>query len=372
MKTRQSFPLRSIRRLWLPAGLLLALAGGTAAAAAPAQPAGQAPAVAGQAQATFKWHTIKLLGGWESASTPSLPTGIPAWSLHDGVVYLRGAIMQPANSESIFGYLPKWASPPQDLYIQIYNAHEASGILYIGTNGEMWAYGGYATTFSSLSGISFATSAIKSHKLTLENGWTSDQSVYSTGDPAYAVSNGVVYLSGSLAAGKTSWSAFVLPKAARPASELIISEYTFAGSTGWLRIMPSGKVQVFGTEAPEYTSLANISYPVASTKWHAFKLVDGWKSGAARFHTAAPTYAAVNGVVYLNGSMYQPSPTNGLWTRLPAATKPADVLEIEVGTANDSVGSIGLASGLGLAASAPASNAEAFTSLAGIAYSTGE
>ncbi len=372
MNTRQPFPLRSIRRLWLPAGLLLALAGSTAAAAAPAQPAGQAPAVAGKAQATFKWHTIKLFSGWKSASTRSLVTGTPAWSLHDGVVYLRGAVTQPANRDLIFGYLPKYASPSKDLYIRIYTKHEIAGTLYVGSNGEMWTYSGDATAFSSLSGVSFPAGSIKSRKLTLENGWKSGNSVYGTGDPAWAVSNGVVYLSGSMTTGKTAWSAFTLPKAARPASELIVSEYTFNSSTGWVEIMPSGKVEVFGPYASQYTSLANLSYPVASTKWRAFKLVDGWKSGATHFRTAAPSYAVINGVVYFNGSMYQPSPTNGLWTRLPAAAKAADVLEIEVGTANGTTGSVGLASGLGLVASAPPGNAEAFTSLASIAYSPSE
>jgi hypothetical protein len=160
----------------------------------------------------------------------------------------------------------------------------------------------------------------------------------------------------------------VLPKAARPARQMWISIYAFDGSTGFLQILPTGQVEVEGTDAASYASLANISFPVASTTWHTFKLEAGWKSGAKHFGTAAPSYAVINGVVYLTGSMFQAGGDTGLWTSLPVATRSKDVLEIEVYTVNGTAGAVAITNSLGLVSSNPFSNAETFTSLSGIAY----
>jgi hypothetical protein len=147
-----------------------------------------------------------------------------------------------------------------------------------------------------------------------------------------------------------------------------ISVYAFDGTTGWLQILPDGDVDASGTEAADYTSLASISFPVASTTWHNFKLEAGWKSGASKFGTAAPSYAVINGVVYITGSMYQASGDTGLWADLPAAARSTDVLEIEVYMVDGTTGAVAITNSLGLVSSNPFSDAQAFTSLAGIAY----
>ena len=364
-------------RLIFPAAALLTVLGATAAAAAPAHVtpprAGvrSAPARPGTVPklATLTWNPLTLANGWQSASTSSLVTGKPAWAMHNGVIYLRGAVKQPnAGGSATFATLPASARPAHNLYIQVYTQSDTPGILYIGSNGEMEAYDGNADTFTSLSAVSYPAAAITPHKLTLKNGWASSQPNYGTGNPAYAVSRGVVYLSGSMHSGGTAQLAFVLPKAARPAHLMYLSVYTFDGSTGWLQIRPNGQVNAEGSGAAQYTSLAGISFPVASTTWHNFKLEAGWKSGASRFSTAAPAYAVINGIVYTTGSMYQASGSTGLWTDLPAAARSTDVLEIEVYTVNGTAGAVAITNSLGLVSGNPFSNAEAFTSLAGIAY----
>jgi hypothetical protein len=364
-------PLTSLSLSWArlavpaAAGLLAVMAGPAAAQAAQAAPAARALP---SGQATFTWHGLSLENGWKSASAPKLVTGQPAWALRDGVVYLRGAVRQPSpTASSTFATLPKADRPAHNLYINVFTGSAGvPGVLYIGASGAMEAFGSNAYTFTSLATVSFPTAALAAHNLTLKNGWESSQPAYQTGNPAYAVSDGVVYLSGSLHAG-TSALAFVLPKAARPAHLMLVSVYTFDGSAGWLEIQPSGQVDLEGTLAVDYTSLASISFPVASTKWHDFKLIAGWKSGASRFGTAAPSYADVNGVVYLTGSMYQSGGTTGLWTDVPAAARPKDVLEIEVYTSKGTTGSVAMTT-LGLVSGNPFSNAKACTSLAGIAY----
>lgn len=370
MKHLASLPRRAAR-LIMPALIAMTVIVGTAAVAAPAQALPSHGSVrSAPAQATtFLWHPLPLINGWKSASQSKLVTGTPAWALSNGVVYLRGAIKQPKPGSATFAQLAPNAWPGRALYIQVWTASDTPGILYVSPDGTMDAYTGNAVTFTSLAAVSYPKATMKSTKLVLEHGWKSSQPIYGTGDPSYAISGGVVYLSGSMHTGGTSHVAALLPKAARPAHQLFVQVYTFDGTPGWLQILPTGQVEAFGPVAADYTSLAGVSYPATGAKWHAFALIDAWKSGLTRFHTAAPAYTVIGGVVYLTGSMYEATYENGLWTFLPpAARTAADVLEIEADTSGGHAGLITITDRLGIAGSVPFSNAEAFTSLDGIAY----
>ena len=370
MRYLASLPLRSAR-LTLSAVALLTVIGGTAAAAAPAQAAPSHGSVrsAPAKPVMFTWHPINLINGWKSASKSTLVTGTPAWALSNGVVYLRGAVEQPNPSGSyVFGQLPKSARPTRDLYIEVFTSSDVPGTLYIGAKGTLEVFLGNSFTFTSLAAVSYPAATMKSHKLALEHGWASSQSSYDTGDPSYAISGGVVYLSGSMHSTGTSRVATLLPKAARPAQQMFVPVYTFDGSTGWLQILPTGQIEALGPDATIYTSLAGISYPAIGAKWHNFTLVDGWTSGLKHFHTANPAYTVIGGVVYLTGSMYEATGNVGLWTFLPSATRTHDVLEIETDASAGTSGAVAITSSLGLVSSMPFSNAKTFTSLASIAY----
>jgi hypothetical protein len=110
--------------------------------------------------------------------------------------------------------------------------------------------------------------AITWHKLTLLHGWKSSQSQYDSGNPEYSVSNGVVYLAGSLhQASGTSQEFAVLPKAARPTHDLWITVYTMSGTSGTLYIGANGDMAATSltpADAQDYTSLATVSYPASS------------------------------------------------------------------------------------------------------------
>jgi len=132
----------------------------------------------------------------------------------------------------------------------------------------MQAYGANAQALTALAGLSFPAAAAATRPLSLLNGWQSSQFAYGTGDPAYTVAGGVVYLSGSMYQPSGSNSEFaVLPPAARPRHKLWIETYTYNGAVGALEITPSGVMDAFnntGNAAQGYTSLAAISYPVNS------------------------------------------------------------------------------------------------------------
>jgi hypothetical protein len=89
---------------------------------------------------------------------------------------------------------------------------------------------------------------IRWHSLHLLNGWTALSAKY-YGNPSYAVSNGVLYLSGILSAPKSGLPEIaVLPKGARPTHYLWLTHTNFGGdNVGEMEIEPSGDVFVYGS-----------------------------------------------------------------------------------------------------------------------------
>jgi hypothetical protein len=234
------------------------------------------------------------------------------------------------------------------------------------------------------------------HKLPLINGWKSAQQ-YQTGDPAYTIKGGVVYLSGSLRqpAGSNRESA-VLPKAARPTVKMYVRVFATGGAVGSLVIWPSGVMQASSSppsNAREFTSLAAISYPAAGTTWHKLALANGWKPGPAA--TGYPAYTVKGAVVYLSGSVQHPLATSvsGVFAIPPTAVGPVYIQALPTYTFNGTPGNVYISSSTSppdipyavrfadadtadpavrywsmAAASNPQGNAQRFTSLAAISY----
>ena len=114
-----------------------------------------------------------------------------------------------------------------------------------------------------------ASDHLTMHALSLRNGWVSSQSAYNSGNPSYAVQDGIVYLSGSAhqpSAGSDVIA--VLPRSARPKHNLWLAVYTFEGSVGSVKIASNGTIYGFNEGdsalAQDYISFAGISFPVGS------------------------------------------------------------------------------------------------------------
>jgi hypothetical protein len=215
------------------------------------------------------------------------------------------------------------------------------------------------------------------HPLSLLHGWQSAQGQYGTGSPAWAVKNGVVYLSGSMhQASGTSEDFAVLPAAARPAHYLYITVYTYDDTYGRVAIYPDGEMNVVSpnqSQAQGYTSLAAISFPAAAITSTNLTLKNGWQSSQSEWGTGDPGWAVKNGVVYLSGSMHQPSGNSRVAAVLPPAARPAHYLAFIVDTWGGATGEVDIETdGTVLAFSPPAhGSAQQFTSLAGISYPLG-
>ncbi len=109
------------------------------------------------------------------------------------------------------------------------------------------------------------------HALPLKNSWKAAGTAFHTGNPAYTVSNSIVYLTGTV--DRTNQSSpipsviGVLPKSARPKHSLWFTAFNEAASgESWIVVSPNGDVEVGGNGGDEnyFTSLAGIEFPLGS------------------------------------------------------------------------------------------------------------
>ena len=377
-RARRRWTGRAFQSLIAAAGLaaLGITAGGGSASAATAQPAG--PTITG-----VTWHQLALINGWVSGQSQSPGDGIPAFGVRNGVVYLTGSVMQTSGANSEFAVLPSAARPSRVLYMAVHVLGQgAHGWVVVYPSGAMYANAdpySAAQGFTGLAGISYPAKAMAMSTLPLENGWQSSDAQYGTGDPSYSVSNGMVYLSGSVYQPAGDIQVFgVLPPAARPAHTMYLSVYTFDGAIGLLEIDTNGNMLAYEGGAQQYTSLADVSFPVASAAANQLTLINGWKSAQPPYGTGDPSYSVHNGVVHLSGSLLQPPAPGDTqdFAVLPPAAWPKYYLYIKTAVSPpDSIAAAGdiviSPDGRLYSDSFPVSESEAFTSLAGISYPVG-
>jgi len=128
------------------------------------------------------------------------------------------------------------------------------------------ALGGGA--YASVGQRQASATVLRQHSLRLIHGWQSADPGTGAGRPRYAVSAGIVYLSGSLRQPTWSNDEFaVMPKGARPGHVLYIPIYASQGATGTVQVFPNGTIAVFSNTpgaAEAFSSLAGVSYPVGA------------------------------------------------------------------------------------------------------------
>jgi hypothetical protein len=193
----------------------------------------------------------------------------------------------------------------------------------------------------------------------------------------HAVSNGMVYLAGSLHQPVGTDQVFgVLPPAARPAHTMYLTVYTYAGTMGLLEIDTSGTLYAYNGGAQQYTSLAGVAFPVASATMNKLALINGWQSAQPVYGTGDPSYSIKKGIVHLSGSLRQPAAGGQMFAVLPQAARPAHYLYIKAmvysaGSAANAGTVVITPNGDMYAYSLTASYAQQYTSLEGISYPLG-
>lgn len=115
---------------------------------------------------------------------------------------------------------------------------------------------------------------------------------------------------------------------------------------------------------------------IPGPSFHPLTLANGWVSENVNDGTGDPKVALQNGVVYLKGSLAQPTPGSTIFTSLPTADWPHDTLLINVWTSGGTPGTLEITTNgrMALFSNAPCGSgntAQCFTSLAAISYAVG-
>jgi hypothetical protein len=187
------------------------------------------------------------------------------------------------------------------------------------------------------------------HSLTLINGWKSANNVYDTGDPAWAILDGIVYLSGSLtqpgATPESKATVAILPPPARPFRATYFISYVLNGIQGGVGINNiTGQLGASSNDpadAQQYTSLAGISYPAASTASTNLPLINGWDGEGTTGGVEYPAMTLAGGTVHLTGQA-----VNGTTleiSALPAAARPARYAYFPVQLGAGVIGAVSIA-----------------------------
>lgn len=280
------------------------------------------------------WAPLTLVNGWHSEQG-AYDTGDPSACLEgDGMVYLSGSVAWSAGSASnVFATLPVWDWPTRNLYFDVYTLNGTYGVLRIGTDGAMSAYGGMGKSagYTSLAGISYPDAAVSQTDVPLRNGWQSADSLYITGDPAYSVTSGIVHLSGSMwrpagppLPGTGTDTAAVLPQSVVPADNCFdANTYTYQGGL-WDLGIQDVTGDVFDATSNQYISWAGINYPQRPTAWQQLGLLNN--TSPNDFCNTGPAYYSSGNVVYLTGQLNTPMGFNGEIAVLPAAERPSHYL----------------------------------------------
>jgi hypothetical protein len=143
---------------------------GYAASSRSAPTAAKATATAGSSWASAKssttttvpvasklvFHALTLLNGAKSAQ--GYGTGAPQYAVSaEGVVYLAGSLMGPANQSLPAFVMPKGARPGYYDCFSVYSEESAQvlGVLHIYANGQALVQGPGTSDFYSLAGVSY-------------------------------------------------------------------------------------------------------------------------------------------------------------------------------------------------------------------------
>jgi len=103
-------------------------------------------------------------------------------------------------------------------------------------------------------------------------------------------------------------------------------------------------------------------------RWHRLHLLGGWVSENSQVANGNPAWAIRAGIVYLRGSMHQPSGSSGVFAVLPKAARPAHQQYITVPAGNETTGYVDVSPNGNLGVGSAGGDPRAFTSLAGISF----
>jgi hypothetical protein len=311
--------LRRAAELFCLLGAISALAAATPALAS-----------ATPAPSLLTFTNLSLVNGWHTYGGSAKPAATNI----SGIITFRGA-MSTGGTNPIAFTLPTGFRPATNVYVSVDLCNANKGELFIKPTGvvKVQAEGGnfsQAQCFTSLDGVSFATTATSFTALTLQNGWKN--SANGTSKAAVRVINGIVHLKGAISGG-TSATVFTLPPGFRPSSgTLYVPVDLCHADNGHLRITPTGTVVVEAEQAPSdttcFTSLDGATFAISASGFSPLTLQNGWATAGEGGRTPAAQLAG--GIVRFEGAMVTAG-SNAFPFVLPPGLRPATTVYVQVG-----------------------------------------
>lgn len=188
---------------------------------------------------------LKLQNGWQNAP---FGTSDAAARVISGTVHLKGAIDTHGTNPVAFT-LPKGFRPASFVFVPVDLCNANKGRLEIMPSGVVHVSAEIrfsdAACFTSLDGVTFASSAKSFTLLKLQNGWT-----YYGGHtyrPAVRLTSGIVQFQGTIDTTRSSVNVnlFTLPKGMRPSKLVYIEIDLCNANNGRLYIATSGVVEFY-------------------------------------------------------------------------------------------------------------------------------
>jgi hypothetical protein len=195
------------------------------------------------AKSSSSFTPLTPKNGWINGAYGAAHVGARTIS---GIVHLRGAVWtHSGNTNSAILTLPKAFRPATTVYASADLCNAQNGRLIIFHSGLVEVQGesslGAAQCFTSLDGVSFARSGSSFTSLKFQNGWMN----YSAARPAAVhIISGIVTFKGAIWTKGSNGIAFTLPKADRPAGNVLVSVDTCNATRGELYIQHSSLVTV--------------------------------------------------------------------------------------------------------------------------------
>jgi hypothetical protein len=197
------------------------------------------------ARSAASFTKLKLSNGWLNSP---FGTSAAAARVIAGTVHLKGAIFTHGTNAVAFT-LPKGFRPAENVSVPVDLCNAVKGRLKVTPNGVASVHSessfSAATCFTSLDGVTFATSATSFTALSLENGWQPNGPT--TFKPAARAASGIVQFEGAIrnVGGNLNLPLFTLPKALRPAKLVYIEVDLCNANNGRLYIQANGAVYVY-------------------------------------------------------------------------------------------------------------------------------
>jgi hypothetical protein len=318
--------------------------------------------------------SIPMQNGWTDAA---YGTASAALTTVAGIVQLQGGLTTTGTNWYPFT-LPVGSRPEALTYVPVSLCNAHKGRLIIKPDGSVSVQAdtsGYSNAycFTSLEGVSFATSAAGFTPLTLDNGWTN--APYGTASAGVRNDFNTIRFRGAIATSGTNPVAFTLPVGFRPPTDTYVPIDLCAATKGRLLIQPSGVVTVQAegnvfSNAQCFTSLDGASFALSDSGFTPLSLENGWTH--APYSTRGAAVKNENGIVRLEGAIAQG--TDARLFTLPVGFRPTATVYVNVDLCNAAQGRLEIRptgqvfvwgkNGL--------SEAQCFTSLEGVSFAFGK